>query len=230
MATAEGTPPAAEVADDSTNAPAIAPPLKDTWTAVPDLEEPPAQDEDEEGHQHHPHDHSHEENNTPDGNGAQPAEKTGSEKTPPNAADADSPGTRARRASNKKAPSEGDDAARKKARRKSSAFALSEAITSDPASVVDHEARQTQWAELFDEALMSYRDVSIAAVVVSWMLVGCCLVRYSAESVGLLTVFGGRTVEGICMAYTGRYHLPPKTTQSIRLLSAGSLVVVHLSY
>ena len=41
---------------------------------------------------------------------------------------------------------------------------------SDPASVVDHEARHTRWAELFNEALMSYRDVSVAAVVVSWVL------------------------------------------------------------
>jgi len=38
---------------------------------------------------------------------------------------------------------------------------------SDPASVVDHEAHQMQWAELFNEALMSYQDVSIAAVVAS---------------------------------------------------------------
>ena len=168
MATAEGTPPAAEVADDSANAPATLPPLKDTKTvAWADLEEESrAHDEDEEGHPQ-PHDHSHEENNNPNGNGAQRDERTGIEKTPPNAADADSPGARARRASKKRPPSEGDDAARNKARRKSSAFALSEAIMLDPASVVDHEARQTQWAELFNEALMSYQDVSIAAVVAS---------------------------------------------------------------
>ena len=42
----------------------------------------------------------------------------------------------------------------------------------DPASVVDHEARQMQWAELFNEALKSYRDLSAAAVVVSCR-VGC---------------------------------------------------------
>jgi hypothetical protein len=170
MATAEGTPPAAEAADDSANAPATLPPLKDT-PAVPDLEEPPAQDEDEEGHhpqpQPHPHDHSHEENNTPNGNGAQPNEKTGDEKTPPNATDADSPGAKATSASNKRPPSEADLAARNKMRKQSSAFALSEAIMLDPASVVDHEARQLQWAELFNEALMSYQDVSIAAVVAS---------------------------------------------------------------
>ena len=110
MATA-GPRSAAEVADDSANAPATLPPLKDT-PAVPDLEEPPAldKDEDEEGHhpQPQPHDHSHEEDNTPNGNGAQPAEKTGDEKTPPNAADADtSPDTRATSASNKRPPSEG---------------------------------------------------------------------------------------------------------------------------
>ena len=180
MATAEGTPPAADVADDSANAPATLPPLKDR-PAVPDLEEPPAQDEDDEGEGHHPppharpHDHSHEENNNPNGNGAQPDEKTGSEKSLPNAADADtSPDTRARRASNKTPPSEADLAARNKMRKQSSAFALSEAIMLDPASVVDHEARQMQWAELFKEALKSYQDVSIAAVAVSWVLL--CMV------------------------------------------------------
>ena len=104
-----GTPVAAEVADDSANAPATLPRVE-AWKAAPDLEEPPAQDEDEEGHhpQPQPHDHSHEEDNTPNGNGAQPAEKTGDEKTPPNAADADtSPDTRATSASNKRPPSEG---------------------------------------------------------------------------------------------------------------------------
>ena len=105
----------------------------------------------------------------PNGHGAQPDEKTGDEKPPPNAADADSPDTRARSASKKRPPSEGDPAARNKVRRKSSAFALSEAIMLDPASVIDHEARKLQWAELFNEALMSYRDVSIAAVAVSWL-------------------------------------------------------------
>ena len=138
----------------------------------------PNKDAEDEGHPH-PHDHSHEENNNPNDHGAQPTEKTGSGKTPPNAADTDSPGTRARSASNKRPPSEANLAARNKMRKQSSAFALSEAITLDPASVVDHEARHPRWAELFNEALMSYRDVSIAAVAVSWLGVvvyGWCLV------------------------------------------------------
>ena len=64
----------------------------------------------------------------------------------------------------------GAGAARRHSRRRSSVFATSEAIMLDPASVVDHEARQMQWAALFNEALKSYRDVSIAAVAVSWVL------------------------------------------------------------
>mmetsp|Transcript_79485 Transcript_79485/g.226953 ORF Transcript_79485/g.226953 Transcript_79485/m.226953 type:complete len:160 (+) Transcript_79485:165-644(+) len=138
-------------------------------------EESRAHDEDEEGHHPHPHDHSHEEDNNPNGNGAQPDEKNGDEKTPPNAADADSSDTRATSASNifanKRPPSEGVAAHTRRLKHKqSSAFETSEAIMLDPASVVDHEARHTQWAELFNEALMSYRDVSIAAVAVSWVL------------------------------------------------------------
>ena len=63
----------------------------------------------------------------------------------------------------------GAGAARRRSRRRSSAFETSEAIMLDPASVVDHEARHMQPAELFNEALKSYWDVSIAAALVSWL-------------------------------------------------------------
>ena len=59
-----------------------------------------------------------------------------------------------------------EKAAQRRASRRPSAFAMSEAIALDPASVLDHEARQAQWADLFHEALLSYRDVLIVAVVV----------------------------------------------------------------
>ena len=88
----------------------------------------------------------------------------------PDAADADRPDAKARSASNETPPSEGVAAHMRLKSKQSSAFETSEAIMSDPASVVDHEARHTRWAELFNEALMSYRDVSVAAVVVSWVL------------------------------------------------------------
>jgi hypothetical protein len=73
----------------------------------------------------------------------------------------------------------------------SSAFAISEAITSDPASVVDHEARHMRPAELFNEALKSYFDVSIAAALVSWL--------------GIIRVSGVSRVVGA----TGRQRPPP---------------------
>ena len=175
-----------EAADDSAKAPATihVPPL-DARGAAPDLEEPsskpPPTHDDEgegEGEEGHPHNHIHKENNsTCNVHGAQPDEKTGSEAPPFDAPHADGPPDRARSASNKRPPSEGDAARSRRSTRKQSAYDISEAIMLDPASVVDHEARQMQWAELYNEALKSYRDVSIAAVVVSWVLcVGCCWV------------------------------------------------------
>ena len=169
-----GAPAAAEAADDSAKAPATVPPLE-AWGAAPDLEEPSTQDKDEDGHPHNHIQLIHEENNNPNGRGAQPDAKTRGEKTPPDAADADSPGMRARTASNKRPPSEGD-AARRRRTRKQSAFDISRRIMLDPASVIDHEARQMQWSELFNEALKSYRDVTAAAAVVSWVFLwvrGC---------------------------------------------------------
>ena len=172
-----GTPLAAEVADDSANALATLPPT-DAWGAAPDLEgQLPAQDKDDKGHHPQPHDHSHEENNNPNDHGAQPHDNTESGAAPPDAVDAASPATKARSASNKTPPSEGVAAHKNYKRLKSKqsvSFEPPEAIMSDPASVVDHEARHTRWAELFDEALKSYRDVSVAAVVVSWVLL--CMV------------------------------------------------------
>ena len=55
----------------------------------------------------------------------------------------------------------------RRASRRRSTFAISEAIALDPAAVLDHEARHAQWADLFREALLSYRDVVIVAVIVS---------------------------------------------------------------
>ena len=85
----------------------------------------------------------------------------------------------------------GAGAARRQMRRQSSAFATSEAIMSDPASVVDHEARHMRPAELFDEALKSYFDVSIAAALVSRR--------------GIIGVSGVSRVVGA----TGRQRPPP---------------------
>ena len=59
-----------------------------------------------------------------------------------------------------------EKAAQRRASRRPSAFAISEAIALDPASLLDHEARQAQWADLFHEALLSYWDVLNVAVAV----------------------------------------------------------------
>jgi hypothetical protein len=193
-----------EAADDSAKAPATkhVPPL-DALGAAPDLEEPstkppPTHDDEGEGEEGHPHNHIHEGNNsTCNGHWAQPDETTGSEAPPSDAPHADGPG-RAQNASNKRPPSKGDDAARqRRSTRKQSAFAISEAITSDPASVVDHEARHMRPAELFNEALKSYFDVSIAAALVSWL--------------GIIGVLGISRVVGA----TGGQR-PPPTNPTLR--------------
>lgn len=145
-------------------------PLEDrpvAWPVDPsDLDEPPRprgvrfHGDDNEGH---PHDHyRHKKNNLGD-------EKTGSDEAAPSKAPNATDGPdMARRASNRRRLSEGDAARRRSAkRRKPSAFALSQAIASNPVSVVDHEASQLPWAELIYESLLSYQDVCIAAGVVS---------------------------------------------------------------